>query len=261
MSTGNSPGPRGNRRRQTRDDPGPDAGGQPVGPDGPDGPDGQDYVFPAAGDSVPDKPSKTQRKKAMHALQALGERLVGLPQSRLDDLPLEEDLRRAVDHARSIRSHEGRRRQLQFIGKLMRSIDAAGIEAALAGDDASHARQVAAHHAAEQWRDGLIAGQRKIAAFVQQFGLPSLATSGGSTAAASMNASDAGPEAGAATHAPAAAAPGPRTVTNGLNEADLTSLVEAARKAAAAGGANPRPARALYRALHQSLLAREGNGS
>ncbi len=173
-----------------------------------------------------DRPSKTQRKKDMLKLQALGERLVSLPASRLKAVPLEERLREAIDHAREIRSHEGRRRQLQFIGRLMRSADAAAIEASLAGDDAAHARQVAAHHAAEQWRDGLINGSRRLETFVAQFPLPG-----------ALDRGPVGPDGATATS------------KSGPNAATLAGQVEAARGA----GGNPRHARALYRALLQWL--------
>ncbi len=82
---------------------------------------------------LPDeKPSKTQRKREMHGLQALGESLVALEDDEIDRLPIDERLADAVRAARSIRSHEGRRRQLQFIGRLMRDVDADALRAALA---------------------------------------------------------------------------------------------------------------------------------
>jgi ribosome-associated protein len=75
--------------------------------------------------------SKTQRKREMHELQALGAALVALSDAHLAEMPLEENLREAVLEARRIRSHEGRRRQLQYIGRLMRDVDAAPIRARL----------------------------------------------------------------------------------------------------------------------------------
>ena len=195
------------------------------------------------------RPSKTRRKKEMHALQALGERLVALPEARLKAVPLDEDLRNAIDMARGIRSHEGRRRQLQYVGRLMRSADAAAIEASLAGDDAAHARQVAAHHAAEQWRDGLIDGSRKLGDFITRFPLPALA------------ADPVDPDGDEAARAPRKGEGKGKDAkeTKGTKEtaATLTGLVEAARDAAGSDGANPRHARALYRALHQWLLTYE----
>ena len=65
-----------------------------------------------------DRPSKTQLKKDMHELQALGEALVALPDSRVVDLPISESLRDAVAEYKRTRSFEGKRRQMQYIGKL-----------------------------------------------------------------------------------------------------------------------------------------------
>ena len=109
---------------------------------------------PAA--TLPEAPSKTRRKAAMHALQDLGEALVGLDPSRLAELDLPERLVEAILAARGIRAHEGRRRQMQFIGKLMREIDPEPMRAALdrfaAGVPSDQARVAAA----ERWRDDLL---------------------------------------------------------------------------------------------------------
>ena len=104
-----------------------------------------------------DKSSKTQRKKAVHELQALGEALVELREDRLATLDLPERLRDAVMEARRITAHEARRRQLQYIGKIMRVVDPAPIRAALEGwrDHAHH--YTAAHKRLEALRDALIA--------------------------------------------------------------------------------------------------------
>lgn len=79
-----------------------------------------------------EKPSKTQRKREMHELQALGESLVALEADQIARLPVDERLVDALLQARAIRSREGRRRQLQFIGRLMRDVDADALRAALA---------------------------------------------------------------------------------------------------------------------------------
>ena len=75
--------------------------------------------------------SKSQIKREMLALQKLGEKLVTLKSAQLDKMPIEEDLRAAIDEAHLMRSHGAVRRQLQYIGRLMRSIDPAPIQAAL----------------------------------------------------------------------------------------------------------------------------------
>lgn len=79
-----------------------------------------------------EKPSKTQRKREMHELQTLGEGLVALEADQIARLPVDERLVDALLQARAIRSREGRRRQLQFIGRLMRDVDADALRAALA---------------------------------------------------------------------------------------------------------------------------------
>ena len=103
-----------------------------------------------------DAPSKTKRKAAMHALQDLGEALVALEPARLDELELPEQLREAVRAARSIRAHEGRRRQLQYIGKLMRDVDAAPLREALDRLKAGEPSDRAEFAAAERWREALL---------------------------------------------------------------------------------------------------------
>ena len=92
----------------------------------------------------------------MHALQALGAALVELADAELDRIELPEELAAAVREAKRIRSHEGRRRQLQYIGRLMREVDAEPIRAqldALAGQSAAAA---ARHRRLEALRERLI---------------------------------------------------------------------------------------------------------
>ena len=73
---------------------------------------------------MPDElPSKTQRKKQMHDLQELGAQLVELNDDQLASIELPESLLDAVNEARRVTKFEAKRRQLQYIGKLMRNID------------------------------------------------------------------------------------------------------------------------------------------
>jgi ribosome-associated protein len=126
--------------------------------------------LPQTTDEAPfSEPSKSRLKRDMLALQALGERLVELPASRLASLSLPENLLDAITLARRITSHEGRRRQLQYVGKLMRRIDPAPIESALGQDDERHRAQTAVMHAAERWRDTLISEPSRLAEFVQRY--------------------------------------------------------------------------------------------
>jgi len=69
-----------------------------------------------------DRPSKSQQKREMTALQKLGAQLVAFPVGRIKNAAIPEDLRDAILECQKIKSHEGRRRQLQFIGKKMRSL-------------------------------------------------------------------------------------------------------------------------------------------
>ena len=103
------------------------------------------------------QPSKTQLKRESHALQALGAELAVLAPAQLVDFALPEAVRDAIDELRRTRSHEGRRRQLQYVGRLMRGVDAAPIREALAQLKLPAAKQTLALHRIERWRDDLIA--------------------------------------------------------------------------------------------------------
>lgn len=115
------------------------------------------------------KPSKTQRKKQSHALQSIGEQLVALPPDKLALVPLTESLREAVEMAQRTRSHEGKRRQMQYIGKLMRDADGDAIAQALAIDSEHHRGIVTAMHSAERWRDGLIDASLTLTDFIDRY--------------------------------------------------------------------------------------------
>jgi ribosome-associated protein len=108
--------------------------------------------------AAPQRPSKTQRKQASHELQALGAELAALPLERIDALPLGDALRAAVLEYRRTRSHEGRRRQMQFIGRLMRGVDAEPIRQLVDGERLGSAQDAIALHQVERWRADLIAG-------------------------------------------------------------------------------------------------------
>jgi ribosome-associated protein len=115
-----------------------------------------DDVAPASDDSAPDRPSKTQLKKASHELQDLGEALVEMPDDRLAGLEIDESLRDAIHAYKHTRSHEGRRRQMQYIGKLMRRADVAPLREAVAAMQLGRAKDALALHEAERWRAELI---------------------------------------------------------------------------------------------------------
>ena len=126
---------------------------RPHGDANADGPDA------AATEDLP--PSKTRRKAEMHALQDMGETLVGLDAKRLamlaEEAALPPRLVEAIVEARSITAWGARKRQLQYVGRLMRDVDPEPIRRRLDLWAHGHAIDSAHQHALEQWRDRLIA--------------------------------------------------------------------------------------------------------
>lgn len=113
--------------------------------------------------------SKTAQKREALRLQALGRELAALKRAQIEALPMPEKLAQALFDYQRFTTHEARRRQLQFIGRLMRTVDAEPLSEALAGlrgesDDARY-RQ----HQAEQWRARLLAEPGALTDFVDAF--------------------------------------------------------------------------------------------
>lgn len=128
--------------------------------------------MPIYNDDKPDQASKTQRKKDMLALQKLGETLIELPESQLAKISLPSDLLREIQLARSLTSRESRRRQLQYIGKIMRHLDAELIQKELKNIQLTNKEQTAEFHLTEKWRDRLIAeGDQAIKEFLDLYPL------------------------------------------------------------------------------------------
>ncbi len=115
-----------------------------------------------------ERPSKTRRKKDSHDLQALGEAVVALPPARLEGLPIDEGLRDAIEAYRNTRTHEGRRRQMQYIGKLMRRADPEPLRAAVLAMELGQARDALALHEAESWRAQLVASDDALPQWLAQ---------------------------------------------------------------------------------------------
>src|SRR6185436_17030959 len=109
--------------------------------------------------------SKTKRKREMHELQALGVALVALPQSQLDDLALDDNLHKAVLEAKGMSVHEGRRRQMQYIVKLMRNVDPAPIRARLEEITGGSEQANARHKRLEALRERLLADEGALTEF------------------------------------------------------------------------------------------------
>lgn len=113
--------------------------------------------------------SKSQRKREMHALQALGETLVALPAEQLARIALPETLHEAIMQARSISQRGALRRQLQYVGRLMREVDADQIRNRLQSVQAGTVTDVAMLHRAERWRERLLADDTAMSEFVAAF--------------------------------------------------------------------------------------------
>jgi ribosome-associated protein len=113
--------------------------------------------------------SKTRRKKDATALQVMGKELVQLGHEALARIDMPESLREAVVECKRLSKHEAIRRQMQYIGKIMRDIDAEPIAAQLAALKAPTARDNALFHLAEKWRLELLAEPEALARFTQSF--------------------------------------------------------------------------------------------
>ena len=106
----------------------------------------------------PRRPSKSERKRAAHAAQDLGEALIALRDAELEALGLPERLSEAIRAARRIGSRAAGARQRQYIGKLMREIDVEPIRAALAARSERDAMETQLFKRAESWRERLMTG-------------------------------------------------------------------------------------------------------
>ncbi|MCE3027527.1 ribosome biogenesis factor YjgA [Salinicola sp. DM10] len=112
-------------------------------------------------------PSKTQLKKEMQELQALGERIIALDPAVRARLPLSDEMIAAVEETGRIRSHEGRRRHMQYVGKVMRKENREAIRAAFEAIDQEQVQRNAAFHRLEQWRDRLIDDDSALEPFIE----------------------------------------------------------------------------------------------
>lgn len=124
-------------------------------------------------DDNPDNPkpiekSKSQRKREATTLQTLGEELVKLNQEQLNKIELPESLRNAIAEAKKINKRGGLKRQLQYIGKIMRNIEAEPIVHALDVIKQKNHQSNAQFHQLEQWRDRLISDDKQ--ALTEAFG-------------------------------------------------------------------------------------------
>ncbi|MFJ5445949.1 ribosome biogenesis factor YjgA [Methylobacillus methanolivorans] len=113
--------------------------------------------------------SKTKRKAEADAQQAIGVTLVGLPKDKLAKLELPEALLDAVNEAKRINSNGALRRQMQYLGRLMRDIDTAPIVDQLQRWEGSHNEENARFHRLEQWRTRLLEDEAALAEFINEY--------------------------------------------------------------------------------------------
>ena len=113
--------------------------------------------------------SRTKKKLEVEELQRLGAALIALAPAQLDALALPAQLLAAVREAQRITSHEARRRQVQFIGKVMRKIDPEPVRAAVAAIAGQSAAARARQKRLEQWREQLIADDAALTEFMREF--------------------------------------------------------------------------------------------
>lgn len=114
-----------------------------------------------------DRPSKSQLKREMTALQKLGEILVEAPRDRVKKVPMPEDVLEAILACQQITSHEGRRRQMQYVGKKMRTLEEAEVAVIQKTVDSwrgASKAETAALHAIERQREKLLADDAALTA-------------------------------------------------------------------------------------------------
>ncbi len=116
-----------------------------------------------------DGPSKSQRKRDSHALQDIGAQLVALSANQLKRIEMPENLRIAIEETQRTRSREGLRRQMQFIGKVMRGIDTEPLVEALDAIRGLSARAVAREQMLERMRERLIADEQVLGDIAAQW--------------------------------------------------------------------------------------------
>ena len=107
-------------------------------------------------DEQEERPSKSQLKREMHALQALCETLIAMKPAERARFPLSDDMLRAIEETSRIRSHEGRRRHMQYVGKLIRKEDLTAIQGVFDAIEQEKEQRDHAFHRLEKWRDRLV---------------------------------------------------------------------------------------------------------
>ncbi len=118
-------------------------------------------------DGAVTRASKTRLKQQSQDLQTLGVAVAELSADRLAAIEMPDALREAIEQFRRTKSFEGRRRQMQYVGKLMRSADEAALREAVAAATLGSAKDTLALHEAERWRAELIADDEALTRWMQ----------------------------------------------------------------------------------------------
>lgn len=116
--------------------------------------------------------SKTRRKKDCDAMQEIGERMIALNSDELSQIDMDDELRRAIEEAQRIKSHGALKRQKQYIGKIMRSMDSDSLEQQLDRLLHRHDLHNAEFKRMEKWRESMLEnGDSAINEFIEQYPL------------------------------------------------------------------------------------------
>ena len=118
-----------------------------------------------------ERPSKTELKRQSDALQKMGETLVEAPRDRVKRVPMPEDVLDAILACQAITNHEGRRRQMQYVGKKMRTLDeaeVAEIQKAIDSWKGASKSETAIMHAMERRRDKLLTDDKALTVLLEE---------------------------------------------------------------------------------------------
>ncbi len=113
--------------------------------------------------------SKTRVKQEMHALQKIGERLIELNPNQLKEFFLPDTLFEAIIEAKQIHKYGARRRQTQYIGRLMREVDISQIKKKISAWDGISKQHTAWIHQIERWRNNLLKDRNAFAEFARLY--------------------------------------------------------------------------------------------